>query len=85
MSDEAIGAPGGPPSDEAGAGGRAPEEAQGSRQGSPHTSSEEGHPAGTGERSERDVGGPTSPEHEPDEDVAGGAPGTPPGSGFDPD
>jgi hypothetical protein len=36
MSDEAIGAPGGPQSDEVGAGGRAPEEAEGRRQGSPH-------------------------------------------------
>jgi hypothetical protein len=84
MSDEAIGAPGGPDSDEAGSRGRAPKEAEGSRQGSPHTSVEEGHPAGPGERSDRDVGGPTSPDQEPEEDVTGGARGTRP-SGFDPD
>lgn len=56
-----------------GAGGRAPDE--GSRKGSPHTSPEEGHPAGEGPRSDRDVGGPTSPE-EPAEETSGGAPGT---------
>ena len=48
-----------------------------------HTSPEEGHPAGEGERSERDIGGPTSPDDEPDEDVSGGAPGKSPDSGFD--
>jgi hypothetical protein len=51
--------------------------------GSPHTSAEEGHPAGTGERSERDVGGPTSPEGGDGEET-GGAPGTKPeDEGFD--
>ena len=85
MADEAIGAPGGPEGEEAGSGGRAPSEDEGSRKGSPHTSVEEGHPAGVGKRGDRDVGGPTSPENEPDEDVTGGAPGTPPGSGFEPD
>ena len=50
----------------------------------PHTSAEEGHPAGEGERSDREVGGPTSPDEEPDEDVTGGAPGKSPDSeGFD--
>ena len=49
-----------------------------------HKSPEEGHPAGEGERSDRDVGGPTSPDEEPEEDVAGGAPGKSPDSGFDP-
>ena len=44
----------------------------------PHTSAEEGHPAGEGERSDRDVGGPTAPESAPDEDVEGGGPGTRP-------
>ena len=29
---------------------------------SPHTTPEEGHPAGDGERTDRDIGGPTSPE-----------------------
>jgi hypothetical protein len=44
----------------------------------PHTSAEEGHPAGEGERTDRDVGGPTAPEGAPDEDAAGGGPGTRP-------
>ena len=35
---------------------------QAERSGTPHTSPEEGHPAGEGERSDRDIGGPTSPE-----------------------
>lgn len=52
--------------------------------GSPHTSPEEGHPAGTGERSDRDIGGPTSPENGGDGDETGGAPGTKPADeGFD--
>jgi hypothetical protein len=46
--------------------------------GSPHTSPEEGHPAGEGERSDRDIGGPTPPDETPDEDVEGGGPGTKP-------
>ena len=51
--------------------------------GSPHTSADEGHPAGTGERSDRDIGGPTSGE-EGDGDETGGAPGTKPADeGFD--
>ena len=51
---------------------------------SPHTTPEEGHPAGDGERSDRDVGGPTSPDEESSEDVTGGGPGTKPGDeGFD--
>ena len=41
-----------------------------------HTTPEEGHPAGDDERSDRDIGGPTSPEDAPEEDVPGGAPGT---------
>ena len=50
----------------------------------PHTSPEEGHPAGEGERSDRDIGGPTSPEQEPDEDVTGGGPSPKPGDeGFE--
>jgi hypothetical protein len=49
-----------------------------------HTSPEEGHPAGEGERSDRDIGGPTSPDEESEEDTTGGATGTKP-SGFDPD
>ena len=40
----------------------------------PHTSPEEGHPAGEGERSDRDIGGPTSADTGGDE--TGGAPGT---------
>jgi hypothetical protein len=84
MTEETIGAPGGPDSDDAGSAGRTPQEDEGSRQGSPHTSVEEGHPAGEGERRDRDVGGPTSPDSEPEEDVQGGATGTR-GSGFGPD
>jgi hypothetical protein len=51
----------------------------------PHTSAEEGHPAGDGERSDRDIGGPTSPENPPDEDVEGGGPSKTPedDKGFD--
>ena len=51
-----------------------------------HTSAEEGHPAGTGERSDRDIGGPTTdPDSPPDEeDVTGGGPGTKPEGGFEP-
>ncbi len=84
MLDDTIGAPGGPDSDEAGELGRAPEEDEGSRRGSPHTSEEEGHPAGRGERRDRDVGGPTSPDDAEGGETSGGAPGTPPGSGFEP-
>jgi hypothetical protein len=46
-----------------------------------HTPLDEEHPAGEGPRSDRDVGGPTA---EPETESTGGAPGTPPGSGFDP-
>jgi hypothetical protein len=53
--------------------------------GAAHTGFDEGHPAGDGPRSDRDVGGPTS---DPD---AEGSTGTPPGAhgdkptpGFDP-
>ena len=49
-----------------------------------HTSPDEGHPAGDGERSDRDIGGPTSPDDEPDEDVSGGATSRKPDSGFEP-
>ena len=48
-----------------------------------HTSPEQGHPAGEGERSDREVGGPTSPEDPPEEDVEGGAHGSSPGSHFE--
>jgi hypothetical protein len=47
-----------------------------------HTPLGEEHPAGEEPRSDRDVGGPTGdPDAEPSE---GGAPGTPPDSGFEP-
>ena len=82
MTEERIGAPGGPDNEQAGSEGRAPEEQEGSRSGSPHTTPEEGHPAGEGERSDRDVGGPTSGDGEGD--ATGGAPGASPGSGFEP-
>jgi hypothetical protein len=42
--------------------------------GNVHTSPEEGHPAGESDRSDRDLGGPTSGDGEGDE--TGGAPGT---------
>jgi hypothetical protein len=83
MIDESVGAPGGPDSDRAGAAGRAPDEDEGSRKGSPHTSPKEGHPAGPGERSDRDVGGPTSPEVPADEDATGSGPSTTPESEFE--
>lgn len=52
--------------------------------GSPHTSADEGHPAGEGERSDRDIGGPTGPESGGDGEETGGAPGTKPADeGFD--
>ena len=44
--------------------------------GNPHTTPDEGHPAGDGERSDRDVGGPTAPEEGGNGDETGGAPGT---------
>ncbi len=49
-----------------------------------HTSPEEGHPAGEGERSDRDIGGPTSPDDPPEEDVTGGASSSRPEGGFEP-
>jgi hypothetical protein len=39
-----------------------------------HTTPEEGHPAGDGERTDREIGGPTSPEGETDGDETGGGP-----------
>jgi hypothetical protein len=84
MTDESIGAPGGTDSEEAGSAGRPPQDNKGSRQGSPHTSTHEGHPAGEEERGDRDVGGPTSPQDPPDEDVTGGGKGTK-DSGLEPD
>ena len=62
--------------------GRAPEE--GSGKADPHTSPEEGHPAGEGPRTDRDVGGPTDPEEPGEEDATGGATGRKPDSGFEP-
>jgi hypothetical protein len=47
-----------------------------------HTSPEEGHPAGDGERSDRDIGGPTDPD-DASGDATGGAPGSSPDSGFE--
>lgn len=49
---------------------------------SPDVHGEE-HPAGEGERSDRDIGGPTSPDEESEEDATGGATGSSPGSGFE--
>ena len=42
--------------------------------GNVHTSPEEGHPAGESDRSDRDIGGPTSGEETGEE--TGGAPST---------
>jgi hypothetical protein len=46
--------------------------------GNVHTSPEEGHPAGDDERSDRDIGGPTSGggDGEGDGEETGGAPST---------
>jgi len=44
--------------------------------GNVHTSPEEGHPAGESDRSDRDIGGPTSGEGEGEGGETGGAPGT---------
>ncbi len=49
-----------------------------------HTAGDEGHPAGDGERSDRDIGGPTDPDDPPEEDATDGAPGSSPGSAFEP-
>ena len=49
-----------------------------------HTSPEEGHPAGEGERSDREIGGPTLPDDPPEEDVTGGATSSRPEGGFEP-
>ena len=50
--------------------------------GTPHTSAVDGHPAGNGVRTDRDIGGPTSPPAPATRvDVPGGAPGTPPTAG----
>lgn len=58
------------------------EESSAEHSGSPHTTPQEGHPAGEGERSDRDIGGPTSPEHG-EGGATGGAHGTREG-GFEP-
>ena len=47
-----------------------------------HTTPEEGHPAGDGERSDREVGGPTPADDDQSGDATGGATGTRE-SGFD--
>ncbi len=49
--------------------------------GKAHTSSTEGHPAGTGERSAREVGGPVAAEDA--EETTGGAKGDIQTKGFD--
>jgi len=41
-----------------------------------HTTPEEGHPAGDGERSDRDIGGPRTADEQSGEDATGGAKGT---------
>ena len=49
--------------------------------GKAHTSSQEGHPAGDGPRSDREVGGPVAEEDA--EETTGGAPGDISTKGFD--
>ena len=52
--------------------------------GSPHTTPEEGHPAGDGPRSDRDIGGPTPAEGaEGSDGTEGGVKGDKPTPGFD--
>ena len=40
--------------------------------GTPHTTPEEGHPAGDGERSDRDIGGPTADDSGDDQETGSG-------------
>jgi ElaB/YqjD/DUF883 family membrane-anchored ribosome-binding protein len=58
----------------------------GNGSGTPHTTPQQGHPAGTGVRSDRDIGGPTAPPTPtpPAGNVTGAATGTPPPVGLDP-
>jgi hypothetical protein len=49
--------------------------------GTPHTTPDEGHPAGDGERSDRDIGGPTPGDSDSGEETGSGT-GTKE-SGFD--
>jgi len=47
------------------------EEAQEGESPDVHTSAEQGHPAGDEERTDRDIGGPTSPSDEDSEEESG--------------
>lgn len=49
---------------------------------SPHTSAEEGHPAGDGPRTDREVGGPVAEDDA--EESTGGATSRRPDGGFEP-
>ena len=63
-----------------------PRSVSGNGSGTPHTTPQQGHPAGTGVRSDRDIGGPTAPPTPtpPAGNVTGAATGTPPPVGLDP-
>jgi hypothetical protein len=63
--------------------GTTPSNGTGAAYGSPHTTPQQGHPAGTGVRSDREIGGPTAPPAPGTVPATGGAPGTRP-TGLDP-
>jgi ElaB/YqjD/DUF883 family membrane-anchored ribosome-binding protein len=52
--------------------------------GTPHTTPQQGHPAGTGVRSDREIGGPTTPPVAGPGVATGAATGTPPPVGLEP-
>jgi ElaB/YqjD/DUF883 family membrane-anchored ribosome-binding protein len=56
----------------------------GNGNGTPHTTPQQGHPAGTGVRTDRDVGGPTAPPVPTPGVATGQATGTPPPVSLDP-
>ena len=49
-----------------------------------HTGPDEGHPAGEGPRSDRDMGGPTADAEAPEEEVTPRSKGTRPNDRFEP-
>jgi hypothetical protein len=61
-----------------------PSSVSGNGSGTPHTTPQQGHPAGTGVRTDRDIGGPTAPPAPTPGVATGGAPGTPPPVPLDP-
>ena len=56
----------------------------GSSPGTPHTTPQQGHPAGTGVRTDRDIGGPTAPPVPTPGTATGQSTGTPPPVTLDP-